>query len=464
MIVPQNRLLVWTAAALVPLATLATALPEHLPISAGGIALFALVVAIDALLASSRLEGLTVAAGQVTRLSRRKSGEISLAVTNRGAKRRLLRMGLPLPPELRSECEEMPVVLPEGCELSRLAWPVTALERGKYMIETCYVEAGSPLGFWALRQGLPTRIEVRAYPNLVKEQQALSALFLRNGAFGVHAHRQVGKGRDFEKLRDYIPGDSFEDIHWKATAKRGRPVTKVFQIERTQEVYVLVDTSRLSARMTQEAPPRATPLSPGEGSHDEESDAGDCSTLLEQFMTAGLVLGLAAERQGDHFGVLPFGEKVLGFVRARSGKAHYHACRDALYELQPRQVTPDFEELFTFVRLNLRRRALLVILTSLDDPLLAESFLKSVELVSRQHLVVVAMMRPAHARPLFCAPDAATVDDVYQNLGGQLQWQALRELEKTLHAKGVQLSLVENQTLAAQIVSQYISIKQRQLL
>ena len=59
---------------------------------------------------------------------------------------------------------------------------------------------------------------------------------------------QVGRGREFEKLREYIPGDSFDEIHWKATARRARPITKVFQVERTREVYVAVDLSRLSAR------------------------------------------------------------------------------------------------------------------------------------------------------------------------------------------------------------------------
>ena len=49
-------------------------------------------------------------------------------------------------------------------------------------------------------------------------------------------------------LRAYLPVDSLGDIHWKASAKRGEAVTKVYQIERTHEVYVAIDSSRLSAR------------------------------------------------------------------------------------------------------------------------------------------------------------------------------------------------------------------------
>src|SRR5207302_9243101 len=134
---------------------------------------------------------------------------------------------------------------PGGSEWSRFSWPCLPLKRGNYRIASIHLEAPSRLGFWAARAVLPATGEIRVYPNLIKERRNLAALFLHRGTFGLHAQRQVGKGRDFEKLREYIPGDSFDEVHWKATAKRGRPVTKIFQIERTQEVYVIVDASRL---------------------------------------------------------------------------------------------------------------------------------------------------------------------------------------------------------------------------
>src|SRR6185312_13308872 len=198
---------------------------------------------------------------------------------------------------------------------------------------------------------LPAQSEIRVYPNLLGERKNLAALFLNRGAFGLHAQRQVGKGRDFEKLREYVPGDGYDEIHWKATARRGKPITKVFQIEKTQEVYVIVDASRLSAR--------------------KPDENAETNSVLERFVTAALVLGLAAEQQGDLFGLLTFTDKVETFVRAKNGDAHYNTCRDALYTLEPKIVTPDFDELCTFLRLRLRRRALLVFLTALDDPAVA---------------------------------------------------------------------------------------------
>jgi uncharacterized protein (DUF58 family) len=278
----------------------------------------------------------------------------------------------------------------------------------------------------------------------------------------VHAQRQVGKGREFEKLREYIPGDGFDEIHWKATAKRGRPVTKVFQIERTQEVYVVVDASRLSARAAEGRDRSVEGSESARGPHSTLDT--QYSTALERYVTAALVLGLAAEQQGDLFGLLTFADKVESFLRARNGKLHYSACRDALYTLHPRLVNPDFDEVCTFIRLRLRRRALLVFLTALDDPVLADSFARNVGLLCRQHLVLVNMIQPPGAVPLFTKPDVEAVDELYEHLGGHIRWQNLRELGKVLQRRGVSFSVLDNERLSAQLVSQYLNVKRRQLL
>jgi uncharacterized protein (DUF58 family) len=370
-----------------------------------------------------------------------------------------------MPREIQSPKELVEVSLPEESEWSRFSWNCLPLKRGSYRIESAYLEAGSSLGFWTVRKTEPVRSEIRVYPNLLTERRNLAALFLHRGAFGLHAQRQLGKGREFEKLREYVPGDGYEEIHWKATARRGRPITKVFQIERTQEVYVVIDASRLSARKPEQPsgrhrlPARPTGVRPATDVGPRASDS-----VLERFITAALVLGLAAEQQGDLFGLLTFTNKVERFIRTRNGKAHYSACRDALYTLQPQIVSPDFDELCTFIRLRLRRRALLVFLTSLDDPVLADSFVKNMDLIRRQHLVLVNMLQPPGVAEVFSNPNLATMDELYQHLGGHLLWHNLRELEKVLQRRGVKFSLLRNEKLSVELVSQYLGVKRRQLL
>lgn len=307
--------------------------------------------------------------------------------------------------------------------------------------------------------------EVRVYPNLLTERKDLAAVFLNRGGVGLHAQRQVGKGREFEKLREYIPGDGYDEVHWKATAKRGRPVTKVFQVERTQEVYVIIDASRLSARTVPASRVLATALSPGGGrSLGAETSLAQPTTILERFITAALVLGLAAEKQGDLFGLLTFTDQVKSFVRAKNGKAHFSSCRDALYTLQPQIVTPDYDEVCTFIRLRLRHRALVIFLTSLDDALLSESFVRNMDLLRHQHLVLVNMIQPSSVAPVFGNSNIVSMDDLYEHLGGHLLWQKLRELEKVLQRRGVRFSLLKNERLSAELVSQYMNLKQRQLI
>lgn len=444
MIVPRSRLLFWVAVIVLPFAVLATVVPASATVSLLFICGFLLLAVMDALGGLKNLSGISIELPPVARMSKDCKARLEMRIQNTPQLKRQLRIALAWPAEIKVESEELDTILPAGSEWARLAWICRPLQRGNYKLVAAFIEASSPLGFWGARKTVPVESEIRVYPNLLGERKNLAALFLNRGAFGLHAQRQVGKGRDFEKLREYVPGDGYDEIHWKATARRGKPITKVFQIEKTQEVYVIVDASRLSARRP-------------------DHDAAEAS-VLERFVTAALVLGLAAEQQGDLFGLLTFTDKVEKFVRATSGQAHYNACRDALYTLQPKIVTPDFDELCTFLRLRLRRRALLVFLTALDDPALAESFVRNMELIRHQHVVLVNMVQPPGVKPLFTGADASELDDLYRQLGGHLQWQNLRELQKVLQRRAVKFSLLDNEQLSAELVSQYMGVKQRQLL
>jgi uncharacterized protein (DUF58 family) len=444
MIVPRNKLLFWTAAIILPFALLIAVVPNTAAISLLFIAGLFLAAIVDAIGARKNLAGIGVELPPVTRMSKDRAGKLELRIRNEQQIQKYLRLAFAWPREIKVENEEMDALLPAQAEWSRLTWPCTPLKRGNYKLNSAFVETASPLGFWLVRKTLPAQSEIRVYPNLLGERKNLAALFLNRGAFGLHAQRQVGKGRDFEKLREYVPGDGYDEIHWKATARRGKPITKVFQIEKTQEVYVIVDASRLSAR--------------------KPDENVETNSVLERFVTAALVLGLAAEQQGDLFGLLTFADKVGKFVRAKNGDAHYNACRDALYTLEPKIVTPDFDELCTFIRLRLRRRALLVFLTALDDPAIAENFVRNIELIRRQHLVLVNMIQPLGIKPLFANQNVSSVDDLYSELGGHLRWQKLRELQKVLKRRGVQFSLLGNERLSAELVSQYLNVKRRQLL
>lgn len=426
--------MIWVVAVVgFPAAVLATLWP------AAGLLLgvLAVLIAGDAWRKDRALHGIRVELPELVRMFKDRAEEIRVRVHNESATR--IRVGVQVPDGIAAEFEEIDVDLPGAT--SEFTWKWTAQRRGLYRVDAVYLEARSPWGMWQVRRKDAVAMEVRVYPNL-RRNDDLKAL--RQGVSGVHAMRQVGRGREFEKLREYMPGDGFDEIHWKATARRGRPVTKVFQVERTQEVYVVIDRSRLSGRAA-------------------GSNTGD-ETALERSIAASLIVGAAAEKRGDVFGLAAFSDQVDAFVRARNGKAHYAACRDAIYQLHPKAVTPDFDEIATFLRLRLRRRAMVLFLTQLDDPVLAENFARATKLLARRHLVLAGMLRPASAHPLFERDDVETAEDVYRDLAGHISWKRLKELEASLARQGVRLSVIDPERFSSALMGIYDSVKQRQLL
>lgn len=440
-IVPSARL-IWTVAGVgFPAAVAGALFPAARIAAAAAIAAVMILALIDALLRDRVLAGIRVELPDLARLIQDRTAAIRVRIHNPRAAALQIRIGIAAPAGTEAAWEEQQVTLPVAAAAADISWSCTPRRRGRYPVKAVYLEAPSPLRLWTVRRQDPTPLELRVYPNL-RRDAALKAL--RRGTEGQHLMRQIGRGREFEKLREYVPGDGSDEIHWKATARRGRPITKVFQVERTQEVYVVIDASRLAARPV-----------------DEE-------IVLDRAIKAALVVGAAAERRGDLFGLAAFSTQVEAFVPARAGKTHYGACRDAINELRPRPVSPDFDEIATFLRLRLHRRALLLFLTSLDDPILAEQFARATRLLSRRHLVMAGMLRPPSARPLFSEPSTGlpveSPEDIYRRLAGHLTWRKLRELEGTLGRQGVRLALLEPESFSGSLIKLYDEVKQRQLI
>ena len=432
MITPSTRLLLLTAIFVVPTATIAGFVPAAASACVAILVALAAIAIVDAVRAVRLLQSIKARAPQILRLTKNVAAAVPITFENRSTDLLPLRLwgrppGLPLS-----------YSVPAGN--SRLDYPVTVATRGDHPFSQLYLETPSPLGLWLARDVRPLDCTLRVYPNL--RDRATAALFLRTADLGVRLHRQVGKGREFDNLRHYLPGDSFEDIHWKATARRGFPTVKLYSVEHSQEIYAVVDSSRLSAR----------------------------DGILEAYVDAALHLALVAQRQGDRFGLVTFSDRTHKFVRAANGMDHFRLCREAIYNLQAQRVSPDFRDVFTSLQVNLRRRSLLVFFTSLDDALLAETFEREVGLLARRHLVRVNVMQTPGLKPLFSgdAPrDIEALQDIdalYAGLAGQMVSNRMRELKIALQNRGVRMQIVDSGRIKAQVTSQYLDVKRRQAL
>ncbi|MDB6139624.1 MAG: hypothetical protein JWO94_2696 [Verrucomicrobiaceae bacterium] len=451
--VPSKRLL-WIVALVITPAWLALGMagaPDGLLVLAG--LAVAGLAAVDALTSSRQLHGISVRLPPLVRTTKGKTFDLTAIITRAGPRSGPLRLGLPLPRQLGVRSAEASIVLPPDGGAAKPVWQVHALERGSYTLSRCHLEAPSRLGLWDMRGTAPCECEVRVYPDLSRERHLLAPLFLRKGATGVHQVRQLGKGREFEQLRSYAPGDSYSDIYWKGTTKRRLPVTMMHQIERTQEMHVILDVSRRSARPLENL------------SATDDADHSAPRTQCERFIQAALVLALAAEQQGDRFGLMTFSDQVHATLPAGTGRTHYNACRDALYTLEPRIVSPDFNELFVSVGNRLRHRSLLIVLTDLGEPWLSESFLEASRQAARRHVVLVHVLGSKEFQPLFHRNDSiAHADELYRRLAGHLMWSDLQETTRDLKQCGVHLTSSLQETLIANVVSEYLNVKKRQLL
>jgi uncharacterized protein (DUF58 family) len=425
-------MLLLAAVVVLPLATAAGFLPGVAIPCGVTLALWTLVVAVDALRGHTRLAALTATAPPFVRLTKDVPARLPISIASRLPAPLNIRLSVATPPGVPSAAFVEDAVVPTGN--SRFDWACTGVSRGDHPLRAVHLEAVSPFGLWLVRSERPLDCALRVYPNL--RDRATAALFQRTASTGLRIRRQIGKGREFDNLRQYVPGDGFEDIDWKATARRQFPVVKLFRVEHAQEVYAVVDSSRLSAR----------------------------PEILESFVNAALHLALVAETQGDRFGLVTFSDRTHKFVRARQGMDHFRLCREAIYNLQASRVSPDFRDVFTALQLNLRRRALLIFFTSLDDALLAETFEREIPIVARRHVVLVNTPQPPGLKPLFTDASAADLDSLYSGLAGQMITNRLRQLALTLSNRGVRLTVVDPRRIKTQVTSEYLEVKRRQVL
>ncbi len=456
MIYPQNRLLLLVLIIFLPCLTL---LGMEISSIKGLIllpfGLICIMTGIDAFLVTTNIRQISVQFPELVRISKRSEGEIEIKISAKCVRATIFRIGICFSDDFIFNPNGVLIEYPKLKPLVEASIPCTPLKRGSFTFTCCYIEQYSLLGFWSARSSKKINLEIKVYPNLSDERRVMAGIFLNQTQIGFHTQRLLGQGKSFSKLRDYIHGDPLNSIHWKATAKRGHLVTKEFEIEKTQQVYVIIDSSRLSNRVSKQ---------------DEEdnvaSGSPDCrpDTIFEKYLISALIMGLVAERQGDQFGLIAFDSNVNRFIRAKSGPAHFQICKDAIYSLYPEIVTPNFEELATFIHLNIRRRALLIFLTNLEIPVIAESFINSTKIISKKHLLYVSSIKTHETNQMYTEQTPHTTKQLYNFLGRHIKWQSNQDLIKILKKKGIRFSQFDKEELCLQLISQYMNIKQQQIL
>jgi len=436
----RGYLLVLAAA---PLIAAATWLPLALWAAAG-----LLLIVIAALIADAQL----MPKARDWRLVRRHDARLSLAAQNRiavqielltqaGERATSLWLRDTPPPTFHLDRSEplLTASAPPGdrVELCYHVWPP---RRGDYAFGDLYLRWESPLGLLRRQARFAATAPVKVYPNLV-DVHKYDLLMRRNRLWelGLRSTRLIGAGNEFERLRDYTPDDEYRRINWKATARRGRPISVEYETERSQNIYVLLDVGRMM-----------------------RSPVGDVAKM-DYAINAVLLLAYVATQKGDRVGLFTFADRVLGYIAPRSGKVQFHRLLEQLYAVQGERIEPDYNAAFSEFAARQHKRGLALVFTDLTGSISTDALVVQMTRLRRQHLPLLVTV----ADPTVNHLATQTIGDstaLYERTVAERVLSDRRLTLDRLRRQGVQTLDVPADELSVAVINRYLAMKERMLI
>lgn len=312
--------------------------------------------------------------------------------------------------------------------------------RGDYAFGPITVRVATPFGLLVFQHSYPTTGPARVYPNLraVRRYELLA----RRGRLleaGLRSARVVGRGTEYERLRDYVPDDDFRRIAWKATARRYQPVTMEYETERSQILMLVIDTGRLMG----------TPIGPME--------------KLDYAVNAALMLAYVAIRRDDRVGLLAFGDRVDRYVPPGRGRRQFQLLLDGLYQVRSQPVESDAGRALAFVAARQAKRSLIVLLTDVAEAADTDELVAHLGYLARRHLpLCVTVSDPDVVRLAEASPTNSR--HAYEKVVAQRLFDERRAILDHLERRGALTLDVPAERLTAEAVNRYLEIKARTLL
>jgi len=315
---------------------------------------------------------------------------------------------------------------------------VVPLRRGRETAGGFVLDSLGPLGLGRRRLRLPLPWDVVVYPPLVSMRlRASVAEALRRRDVGMKPIRQLGEGRLFESLREWGPGDDLRHIDWKATARRGKVITRQYEAERRQQVLLVLDTGRL---MT--------------------ADVAAGVARLDFAVQAALELTYAAAQHDDNVGIMTFADGVQHFVAPERGRTGVRRVLDVLAVVQPKLVEPDYPGAFRYLAARNRKRALTVLFTDVIDRFASDALVANVASLRPRHLPLAVTLRNpeldavAALRPL-------TSRDAFRKAAAEELLHAREEALGHMRRAGVLVIDVTPERAAQAVVRKYLDLKRK---
>lgn len=346
--------------------------------------------------------------------------------------------------------EELPLQLQErnftiNCVLKKqdrqiLNYIVRPLERGKYQFGATIALCSSKLGLIQRRIELPTNIDMAVYPSII-QMKKFEIRNLDKTAFyyGVKKKRRIGQSYEFEQINNYVPGDDFRHINWKATGKLNTLMVNHYVEEKSQQIYCIIDKSR-------------NMMLPFNGLN-----------LLDYAINASLVLSNVALGKSDKAGLITFSQQVDSYVKAINRPGQLNRILETLYNEQSNFKESNYEYLYHHLRYSLGGRSLIFLFTNFESRYNMERNLSVLRKLAKQHLLVIIFFENTEISE-FAAQPAKTVEDIYTRTIAKKFSIEKFKIAQELQKHGIISIYTRPEELTINAINKYLEIKSRGLL
>lgn len=376
------------------------------------------------------------------RLSIGRVNEVLLFVHNKSSADLKVSVRDDCPLNLNANLDEFECTIKSG-EQATLKYEVTPRRRGLYKFGDIHVRYLSFLGLFYRQSTSKAARDAKVYSDL-KALHDLSIKLSRTTELGELKQRKRGQGTDFASLREYTIGDDSKLIDWKATARRDRPVIRTYEVEQEQRLLILVDAGRMM-------------LSDLEG-----------LTRFDHALNSALCLALTGLTHNDQVSFGVFADKPLAYLPPRRGKGYLKKILEAVFDVEPKMVEPDYLGMLSYFSSLQKGRCLLVLLTDLTDAVGSQSMLAGLASLSGRHLPFCVTLKDrqvtqmSHQGILKDGLDKSIpIDQIYQRAVA-CDLISQRELAlSVLHRRGCLVLDCPPQDLSDKLVDTYLEIKTR---
>jgi uncharacterized protein (DUF58 family) len=340
------------------------------------------------------------------------------------------------------------------CEVDRLPQSVTVgpgkeetihysvkpSRRGASEMPAVHLRFPTRLGLWTRHQIRPLSTPIRIYPDIrAVYRYELMARQNRLSEIGVRMVRMPGQGREFERLREFRYGDEIRQIDWKATARQRQLISREFNVERNQNIVIMVDCGRFMRNET------------------------DGISYLDRALNSAIMLSYIALGQGDNVSLLAFSNKIERFIRPVRGKPGIQSILRSTYDIQASQNVSDYSLALEYLTTVQRKRALIVLITFVTDELQLRVIGESLKLRSLPYLPLCVLLQDVGLRQMADRIPESDLDAYHTAAAAQVLTGQSHEAA-SLREAGIMLIDTPPDLLTERLINEYLSIKARNLM